>query len=86
MHAATKPATLGLLCVVLGAAIALGDIRASTKLALVAVLQFATNPVGSHMVGRAAWTRRTSEEADAAGPPTSDAAGPPTSDAAGPPT
>ncbi len=55
MHAATKPATLGLLVVVLGAALALGDVSAAAKLGLVAVLQLATNPVGGHMVGRAAW-------------------------------
>lgn len=55
MHAATKPASLGLLCVVAAAAVALGDLRSATKLALVAVLQFTTNPVGGHMVGRAAW-------------------------------
>jgi multicomponent Na+:H+ antiporter subunit G len=55
MHAATKPATLGMLSVLVGAALALGDGRSAAKLALVAVLQLATNPVGGHMVGRAAW-------------------------------
>lgn len=55
MHAATKPATLGLLCVLGAAALATGDIGALTKLLLVAVLQLVTNPVGGHMVGRAAW-------------------------------
>jgi multicomponent Na+:H+ antiporter subunit G len=55
MHAATKPATFGLLCVLLGAALAIGDVSAAAKLGLVAVLQLATNPVGGHMVGRAAW-------------------------------
>jgi multicomponent Na+:H+ antiporter subunit G len=55
MHAATKPATLGLLCVAAGAALAIGEIPAATKLGLVAVLQLATNPVGGHMVGRAGW-------------------------------
>jgi multicomponent Na+:H+ antiporter subunit G len=55
MHAATKPATLGLLCVLAGAMLAIGELSAATKLALVAVLQLATNPVGGHMVGRAAW-------------------------------
>ncbi|HVM19144.1 MAG TPA: monovalent cation/H(+) antiporter subunit G [Egibacteraceae bacterium] len=55
MHAASKPATLGLLVVLLAAALALGDLRSATKLALVAILQFLTNPVGGHMVGRAAW-------------------------------
>jgi multicomponent Na+:H+ antiporter subunit G len=55
MHAATKPATFGLLCVLTGAALAIGEVPAATKLALVAVLQLATNPVGGHMVGRAGW-------------------------------
>lgn len=55
MHAATKPATLGLLCVLGAAALATGDIAAVAKLLLVAALQLATNPVGGHMVGRAAW-------------------------------
>jgi len=55
MHAATKPATLGLLCVVGAAALAIGEASAAAKLLLVAALQFATNPVGGHMVGRAAW-------------------------------
>lgn len=55
MHAATKTATLGMLTVLAGAALALGDPRSAAKLALVAVLQLGTNPVGGHMVGRAAW-------------------------------
>ncbi len=55
MHAATKPATLGLFCVLAGAALAIGEVSSATKLGLVAVLQLATNPVGGHMIGRAAW-------------------------------
>jgi multicomponent Na+:H+ antiporter subunit G len=55
MHAATKPATFGLITVLIATTLALGDLRAATKLGLVAVLQFATNPVGGHMVSRAAW-------------------------------
>lgn len=55
MHAASKPATLGLLCVLAATALALGEAGVAGKLGLVAALQFATNPVGSHMVGRAAW-------------------------------
>lgn len=39
MHAATKPATMGLLCVLAGAAIAIGDVPSATKLGLVALLQ-----------------------------------------------
>ena len=62
MHAASKPATLGLLVVLLAAALALGDLRSATKLALVAILQFLTNPVGGHMVGRAAWRAQDTAE------------------------
>lgn len=55
MHAATKPATLGLLLVCVGAALI--DSKASdiAKLVLVVALQFLTAPVGAHMVGRAAY-------------------------------
>lgn len=59
MHAATKPATLGLLTVMAGTALALGDARSAAKLGLVAVLQLVTNPVAGHMVGRAAWRAGT---------------------------
>lgn len=55
MHAATKPATLGLLLVLTGAALRMSDVDSVAKLALVVVLQFATAPVGSHLVGRAAY-------------------------------
>jgi multicomponent Na+:H+ antiporter subunit G len=68
MHAATKPATMGLLLVLAGTSLALGDARSVTKLALVGVLQFATNPVGGHMVGRAAW-RAAPETPDPGSPP-----------------
>mgnify|MGYP001461256734 CR=1 FL=1 len=55
MHAATKPATLGLVCVLIGASFRMerpGDIA---KLALVAGLQLLTAPVAAHLVGRAAY-------------------------------
>ena len=55
MHAATKPATLGLALVLVGAAIQLPDPRSTVKLLLVILLQFATAPVGAHLVGRAAY-------------------------------
>lgn len=74
MHAATKPATLGLITVLAGAALAMGSLEAIAKLSLVAILQLATNPVGGHMVGRATWAdgrsvhgpTRVDEEAQAA--------------------
>lgn len=57
MHAATKPATLGLVLVLVGAALRMPDPGSVAKLLLVIVLQFATAPVGSHLVGRAAYRR-----------------------------
>jgi multicomponent Na+:H+ antiporter subunit G len=59
MHSATKPATLGLLLVLLGAALRMerpGDVA---KLLLVALLQLLTAPVGAHMVGRATYRAGT---------------------------
>jgi multicomponent Na+:H+ antiporter subunit G len=59
MHAATKPATLGLLLVLAGAARRVGDAGDVAKLLLVAVLQLVTVAVGSHMVGRATYRAGT---------------------------
>lgn len=55
MHAATKPATLGLLLVVVATALHVDTAGSSVKLLLVIALQFLTTPVGAHMVGRAAY-------------------------------
>ena len=54
MHAATKPATLGLVVLALGAAIAADSVNDVARLALVVALQFLTAPAGAHLVGRAA--------------------------------
>lgn len=59
MHAATKPATLGLALVCGGAALLLPDVGGTVKLLLVVALQFLTAPVGSHLVGRAAYRAGT---------------------------
>ena len=59
MHAATKPATLGLLCVTLGAALRMDDGADAVKLLLVAAFQFLTAPVAAHMIGRAAYRSGT---------------------------
>lgn len=64
MHAATKPAALGLLCVLVGTAVALQDATATAKLLLVAVFQFVTIPVGAHMIGRAAYRSGTEVHPD----------------------
>lgn len=55
MHAATKPATLGLLMVAVGAALVMDDGSHRAKLLLVAGFQFLTAPVAAHMIGRAAY-------------------------------
>jgi multicomponent Na+:H+ antiporter subunit G len=52
MHAATKPATLGVLCCATGALLQLDDVSSVTKLVVVVVLQFITAPVGAHMLSR----------------------------------
>ena len=55
MHAATKPATLGLLLTTLGASLRMTDGSDAVKLLLVAAFQFVTAPVAAHMIGRAAY-------------------------------
>jgi multicomponent Na+:H+ antiporter subunit G len=55
MHAATKPATLGLLLVVIGGVLLMEDRSHDAKLLLVAAFQFLTAPVAAHMIGRAAY-------------------------------
>lgn len=52
MHAATKSTTLGLLLVLLGAALTL-DPPDAAKVMLAAGLLFFTAPIGAHLVGRA---------------------------------
>ena len=59
MHSATKPATLGLILVLAGAALRMEQRGDVAKLLLVVALQFLTAPVGAHMVGRAAYRAGT---------------------------
>lgn len=54
MHVATKPATLGLMLVALGAMFRIDTPGAVSLLGLSIVLQFLTAPVSAHLVGRAA--------------------------------
>lgn len=61
MHAATKPSTLGLLLVCLGAALVVDDGADRSKLLLVAAFQFLTAPVAGHMIGRAAYRAGTGD-------------------------
>jgi multicomponent Na+:H+ antiporter subunit G len=57
MHAATKPATLGVLCCAVGASLQVGDVSDVTKLIVVVVLQLVTAPVGAHMLARSIMRR-----------------------------
>jgi multicomponent Na+:H+ antiporter subunit G len=59
MHAATKPATLGMLLVVVGGVLLMSDRSHDAKLLLVAAFQFLTAPVAAHMIGRAAYRSGT---------------------------
>ena len=59
MHAATKPATLGLVLILAAAALKMSETDDTGKLLLVVVMQFITAPVGAHMVGRAAFNAGT---------------------------
>ena len=55
MHALTKASTLGLLLVLIGAAIYLRDPNDYTSLALAAGLQLLTSPVSAHLIGHAVY-------------------------------
>lgn len=55
MHVATKPATLGLSLVLIGALLKVDGVDPAVKLALAIFLQFVTAPVAAHLVGRAAY-------------------------------
>ena len=53
MHAATKPATLGVMLCAIGAVIGADDVSTVTKIIVIVGLQFVTAPVGAHMLSRA---------------------------------
>jgi multicomponent Na+:H+ antiporter subunit G len=53
MHAATKPATLGILLFGIAALLRVADGAATSRLIVVIVLQLVTAPVGAHMLARA---------------------------------
>lgn len=64
IHVATKPATLGLALVLLGALIRADGIAPSAKLGLAIALQFVTAPVAAHLVGRAVYRASGTREFD----------------------
>lgn len=64
MHAGTKPQVLGTLLVLLGLALRLREPLAIGMLLLISLFQLLTVPVGSHMVGRAAYRTGQTDDAD----------------------
>ena len=54
MHAATKPATLGISLCLTGAALRVDDLSDVAKIGLAVSFQLLTNPVAAHLFGRAA--------------------------------
>ncbi|CAB4571388.1 MAG: Na+/H+ antiporter subunit G [Actinobacteria bacterium] len=64
MHAATKPATLGVLCCAIGAAVQMDNLSSITKIAVVVAFQFITVPIGAHMLARAITRDGTTEASE----------------------
>jgi len=54
MSAATKASTLGILCVLGGAAIHFGDAVVTLRTLAIALFLYLTAPIAAHMIGRAA--------------------------------
>lgn len=54
-HAAGKASTVGVLGIMTGSALLLGNAEGFVIAALVTLFIFIKNPVGSHALGRAAW-------------------------------
>ena len=54
MHAATKPATLGVALCLLAAALRVEDRSSASQLVVAAVFQLIATPVAGHLLGRAA--------------------------------
>lgn len=55
LHAVTKSATLGLIGLLAAAAVELWSVEVGVKFALAVLFHFITNPVGAHMITRAAY-------------------------------
>ena len=55
MQASTKASTLGVGCLLLGAALHFQDLGVTTRAVLVIGFFFLTAPVGAHMIARAAY-------------------------------
>ncbi len=58
MHAQTKATVLGIVLLLIGAAVELSGVHDVTALLLAATLQLLTTPVSGHLTGRAAYRSR----------------------------
>jgi len=67
MHALTKATTLGVVLVLIGAAIHLDRPNDWTSLLLAAAMQLVTSPVAANLLGRSTWLlQRATEQRDGA--------------------
>lgn len=55
MHSSTKSATLGAGCALLGAALYFGNVVIGVRAMAAVVFLFATAPIATHLIGRAAY-------------------------------
>ena len=55
MQASTKASTLGVGCLLAGAALQMGDFASFIRLASIGAFMFLTTPVASHVIARAAY-------------------------------
>jgi len=55
LHALTKGTTLGLVCLLLASAVSLASWEITLKVVCAIFFHFLTNPVGAHMITRAAY-------------------------------
>lgn len=64
MHAATKPATLGVVLCGAGALLQVDEAGAVSKIVVIVALQLVTVPIGAHMLSRAISRDEDSESDD----------------------
>lgn len=62
LHAATKPQVLGVLLIVIAVALSVRTWEVVAFGIPIVLIQFATAPLAAHMVGRAAYRNRTTDE------------------------
>ena len=64
MQASTCIPTLGVICVALGAIFIMGSAGTAIKIAVIALMIVLTNPIGSHVLARGAYTAARRENTE----------------------